>query len=298
MRERRKTLISLVLVGACLAGEVLAGARADDLRKETDGAQALLYLPTPHQARLVSLGFEQLVADWYWVKGLQYFTDPARAQNHYRNLGDILDVVVGVDPDFEYAYKFAGVSLPCDTGRLRWANTARAIGFLQRGVARFPGNWQLHFYLGFYLLNFRNDRIGAGEELAAAAKIPGSPSYLKGFATRLFSAGGDLDRALVFARTMLESATDPDERAQLERRIQDVELEGVLRRLETDSHRFKEEKGRWPSTPQELNQAYGTPPGPSGVTLVDGVAHEPPGRERMIIYEHPTEGKLGTSSND
>jgi hypothetical protein len=291
------TLASLVLIGTCLVAGVLAGARADELRKERDSAQELLYLPAPHQARLASLGFEQLVADWYWVKGLQYFTDPARAQHNYRNLGDILDVVVGVDPDFEYAYRFAGVSIPFDTGRMRFANTDRAIGFLQRGVARFPQNWQLHFNLGFYLLNFRDDRIGAGEEFAAASKIPGSPPYLKGFATRLFTAGGDLDRALVFARTMLESSTDPDERAQLHQRIQNVELEGILRRLEGDSRRFKEEKGRWPSTPQELHDAYGTPPGPPGITLVDGVAHAPPGRERMIIYEHPTDGKLETSND-
>ncbi len=109
----------------------------------------------------MSLGFEQLVADWYWVRAQQYFTEPANELNQYRNLGDFLDVIVGIDPDFEYVYKFAGIAIPYDTGRLRFANTDRAIGFLERGTKRFPNNWELRLYLGFYLLNFAG-RLGEG----------------------------------------------------------------------------------------------------------------------------------------
>ena len=79
------------------------------------------------------------------------------------------------------------ISIPYDTGRCRFANTDRAIGFLERGLAKWPDDWEMRLYLGFYLLNFRDDPAGAAEQFAIAAPIPGAPHYLKGFAARLFS---------------------------------------------------------------------------------------------------------------
>ena len=280
-----------------LAIGVWTGARVDDLTRKSylAAARELLYLPSPEQARLMSLGFEQIVADWYWVKGLQYFTDPLMAFNNYKNLGDILDVVVGVDPDFQYAYKFAGIAVPYDTGRLRWANSEHAIELLQRGVQRFPKNWELQFHLGFSLLNFRKDTAGAAEHFAAAAQVPGSPPYLKVFAARLFAASGEVDRALLFAQTMLRNTEDPGERKQIEKRIQALELEGRLRELESAARRFHQDEGRWPASSLELTAKYGLPPAPPGVTLSEGVAVVPPGAERMVVYQHAIEGEYRTA---
>jgi hypothetical protein len=279
-----------MVVGALLAIGIDAGVRADAMLKPSELAdsRALIYLPTPAQARLLSLGFQQLMADWYWVKGLQYFTDPAQEVKEYRNLGDFLEVVLGLDPDFQYAYKFAGIAIPFDTGRLRFSNTARAIDFLERGSKRFPGNWELHFYLGFYLLNFREDTAGAAEHFAAAARLPGSPEYMKLFAARLFSVSGDLERGRLFAEAMLASTTDANERAKLERRIRDIGMEGKLRQLEEAARRFHDERGRWPMNPMELSLAYNLPPLPPGVTLEDGIARAPE-VERMVVHEHPKE---------
>jgi hypothetical protein len=281
-------LAFLVLLGV----GVYAGARADLLlqRDPSSESRALIYLPTPRQARLMAVGFDQVVADWYWVQALQYFTDTSQEINRYRNLGDFLEVVVGIDPDFEYAYKFAGVSIPYDTGRFHFANTDRAIDFLERGVKRFPDNWQLHFHLGFYYLNFRDDPARAAEQFAAAARIQGSPEYLKLFAARLFSVNGDLDRARVFTETMLAGTTDPAERAQLEKRIREIDVERQLRELEAGARRFHDQWGRWP-TPTEVAVAYGLPLPSPEVKLENGVA-KAPGLERMIIHEHPTEDRV------
>lgn len=285
-------LLGLVAILALLGLGIFAGARADVLlqRDPNSASRALIYLPTPRQARLMAVGFDQVAADWYWVQALQYFTDTAQEINRYRNLGDFLEVVVGIDPDFQYAYKFAGISIPYDAGRFQFANTDRAIDFLERGVKRFPNNWELHFHLGFYYLNFRKDPPRAAEQFAVAARIPGSPDYLKLFAARLFSVSGELDRARVFAETMLAGTTDPDERAQLEKRIKEIEVERQLRQLEDGARRFHDQWGRWP-TPVEVSTAYGLPLPPPEVKLENGVA-KAPGLERMIVHEHPTEDRV------
>ena len=254
-------------------------------------ARELIYLPSPQTARLMSFGFEQLSADWYWVRALQYFVEPAQELNQYRNLGDFLEVVVGVDPDFHYAYKFAGVSIPFDTGRYRFANTDRAIDFLQRGVARWPDDWQMRLYLGFYLLNFRDDTAGAAEQFSKAAPIPGAPPYLKGFAAKLLTLSGEIDRGRVFTEQMLALTDDPDEKARLKLRLREIEAEGAMREVEAAARRFRDQEGRWPAGLGELAVLGPLPRLPPDARLEDGKVVLT-SLDRLKIYEHPKEGPV------
>ncbi|HLM57573.1 MAG TPA: hypothetical protein VK422_15765, partial [Pyrinomonadaceae bacterium] len=77
----------------------------------------------PEAARRMSLGFNGLVADWYWLRSLQYVgrkvdaykgdfaLDDMRALN-IRNLGALLDQATTLDPQFFAAYDFGAVVLP------------------------------------------------------------------------------------------------------------------------------------------------------------------------------------------
>lgn len=293
LRRNVVTAASIVVIGLLLGISYASGRFADQRAGRSDLAVAreLIYLPRPATARVMSLGFQQLVADWYWVRAQQYFTEPAQEINQYRSLGDFLDVVIGVDPDFEYVYKFGGIATPYDTGRLRYANTERAIGFLQRGVERFPQNWEMRLYLGFYLLNFRGDSAGAAEQFARAAPIPGAPQYLKRFAARLFSVSGEVERAKAFTEQMLAITQEPDERARLETRLQEIELEGRMREVEAAAAQFRTEHGRWPAGLEELAAARPLPPLPAHARLEDGTVTAPEVK-RLVVYEHPKEAPM------
>ncbi len=213
MRRNLWTALGLAAIGALLLISYSAGRFADGRadRSESLTARELIYLPTPATARLMSFGFQQLVADWYWVRGIQYFVEPAQELNQYRNLGDFMEVVVGVDPDFKYAYKFAGISIPYDVGRLHFANTDRAIDFLERGVARWPDDWQMRLYLGFYLLNFRNDPTAAAEQFAKAAPAPRRPAVLSRFRRQAASrSAARWTGPRLFTEHMLATTDDPD----------------------------------------------------------------------------------------
>lgn len=261
MRRNLWTGLGLAATAALLVVSYVAGEYADARanRSESLIARELIYLPSPGTARLMSFGFEQLAADWYWIRALQYFVEPAQELNQYRNLGDFMEVVVGVDPDFHYAYKFAGISIPYDTGRYHFANTYRAIDFLERGVKRWPDDWQMRLYLGFYLLNFKNDPAGAAEQFAAAGPIPGAPPYLKRFAAKLLTLNGEVARAKLFTEHMLATTEDPEEQGRLKKRLEEIELEGSLREVEAAAERFRTGRGRWPIGLGELAAATPLP---------------------------------------
>ena len=293
MRRKLSTAGGLLFIALLVGISYQAGRQADLRRGLRDAliARELIYLPSINTARLMSLGFEQLVADWYWVRALQYFVEPANELNRYRNLADILDVVVGVDPDFEYAYKFGGIATPYDTGRLRFANTDQAISFLERGTARFPNNWQMRLYLGFYLLNFKGDSTRAAEQFALAAPLPGAPQYLKRFAARLFSVSGDVERARTFTEQMLAITEDPAERVRLEGRLEDIELERRFREVERAAEQFRAAQGRWPVGLGELATFHPLPALPKGAELENGTLRAP-SVERLVVHEHPIEAPM------
>jgi hypothetical protein len=293
MRRNLWTAVGLLGVAALLFTSYAAGRSTDQrmARNEIEAARELIYLPSPQTARLMAFGFEQLSADWYWVRALQYFVEPAQELNEYRNLGDFLDVVVGVDPNFHYAYKFAGISIPYDTGRYTFANTDRAIDFLERGIARFPDDWQMRLYLGFYLLNFRQDTAAAAEQFSKAAPIPGAPAYLKGFAAKLLALSGEVDRGKVFTEQMLALTDDPDERDRLRMRLREIEAERGLREVEAAAQRFRDQEGRWPVGLGELAALGSLPKLPPDARLEDGKVVIP-SLARLKIYEHPKEGPV------
>ena len=194
----------------------------------------------------MSFGFEQLVADWYWVRGLQYFVEPAQELNHYRNLGDFLEVVVGVDRTSTTPTSSPASPSPSTPGRYQFANTDRAIGFLQRGVAKWPDDWQMRLYLGFYLLNFRDDPAGAAEQFSKAAPIPEPHPTSRASRRKLLTLSGDVERGRLFTEQMLAVTDNPDEKARLQQRLREIEAEGALRKVEAAARQFHDQQGRWP----------------------------------------------------
>lgn len=261
-------------------------------------ATELIYLPTPAQARILALGYREVVADYYWVRALQYFTEPSLAVVSYKNLADFLEVVVGVDPDFEYAYKFAGIAIPFDVGRGRFVNTERSTSLLERGVERFPNNWQLRFFLGFNYLNYHQQPAKAAEQFAAASKLPGAPRYLSAFTAKVFTVGGDIERAISFAETTLETAEDPEVQSLMKKRLRDLYAEKMVGRIEEGAQRFREQLGRYPFDLDELVRSGFPPPPPGFVLNADGKAQPPAEFRRMILHvPHEERGNEGSRAD-
>ncbi len=260
--------------------------------KTRGGAGFLIYLPTATQARLMSLGFVSVTADYYWVKALQYFSDPTQAHLYYKNLADFLDLVVELDPEFKYAYKFAGIAVPYNHERNQWSNTQRATTLLEKGVKRFPDEWQLRFLLGYNYLNFHNRPEDAAEQFAAAARLPGAPDYLHAFAARVFNEGGAVERAIAFAQEVLKSSSDPEIRKMMESRLQELLIEKELQRLEKEAAAFKERKGRFPANLTELMSDVWMDPAPEGFWIdANGRAHAPQYSRRLKLFENEHDGR-------
>jgi len=170
---------------ACAALVALIGyshkKTAELLKRESGGQQSDNALPSASAVRVLSLGYDQLLADWYWLAFVQYIGDgDARAKDHYAAADKYLDLIVGLDPGFIKAYWFASFIVGSEQQQ-----PERAAKFIDRGIQANPNNWFLPFIAGINQYLYAKNDVAAAKYYKMAAKFPDAPKWLGRQATIL-----------------------------------------------------------------------------------------------------------------
>ncbi len=173
-------------------------------------------LPDGHALRVLSLGFDRLLADLFWIRTLYYIGDERSQASGYPAAARLADLVTDIDPYFRTVYTVMPGAL---SGLAR--DPDAAVALLEKGVQHVE-YWRLHFYLGFNYFFWYLDFARAAEQMQAATELPGGPPYLPLLAARLHAEAGDPETAMLFIRERLAQAATPREREQLEKRYWDL----------------------------------------------------------------------------
>jgi tetratricopeptide (TPR) repeat protein len=155
---------------------------------------------TPANARRLSLGFNGLLADWYWLHALQYIgrkiqeqppnprsfsTQPQLDRIEALDpavLARMFELITHLDPRFIAAYEFAAVVLPA-------VDPDAAIAVVEQGVLANPTEWYLHQQLA-YIHWQRGDYPRAAEAFRRGARLANKP-WMASMATKMEERGGD-----------------------------------------------------------------------------------------------------------
>lgn len=236
---------------------------------------------TPEAARRMSLGFNGLVADWYWLRSLQYVGRKVAAYEerfslddlgplNVRNLGPMLDRATTLDPHFMAAYEFGAVVLPA-------IDEAAAVRLTEKGIRENPGQWRLYQYLGY--IHWQRGRFPeAAAAYGAGARVEGAPAWMRSMAAQMESGGGGRATARDIYRRMFDEAQDEQIRALAARRL--LQLESLDQRdaIRAALSDFKTRAARCPSSWREAApllraagmrlDSRGAPLDPTGVPYV------------------------------
>lgn len=230
-RVAARAAIAVVALGATLAAHARVPGAAPG---ESDPV-----VPEPEVVRVASLGFDSLLADFYWLRAVQVVgaarSNPAQHAPLIRRLSE---VVVALDPWVDHPYRFAALWLSDDPGTVHAANR-----ILERGIAYHPTDWRNRFYLSFNHFFHLGDADAAAVELERALGLPGVPVYFGRLVIRLRSEGGDLDAASTYLEQMLASAPDDWHRIEYERALLEIETERRARRIDAARERYREQNG-------------------------------------------------------
>ncbi len=202
--------------------------------------QGLGFVPDPAQVRALALGFDALVADFHWLRAVQVVGGVDRVDHdHADHLGRLIDVVTTLNPQVDHPYRFAAVWLTHDEAQVR-----ESIRLLQRAVEHHPGDWRNHFYIGFARFFYLGEFELAAEALERAVALPGAPDYLPRLVARLHAQSRDIDVAEIFLREMLRNTQDPEDRAQIQIALDEIEIEYKARHLEAARDAWRARAGR------------------------------------------------------
>ena len=280
-RTLRRDGVLLLIIGLGLTSVVGLSQWLDRHRPPITAAneEEHLYL-NGKTVKSVSLGFNGLAADWYWMRSLQYvggkflkanqniLLDDMSALN-LKLLAPLLDAATTLDPAFIEPYEYAAIVLP-------GVNVEEAIRITNKGIAANPSAWRLYQHLG-YIYWQQRDYQKSSEVYAAGGKVSGAPRWMAEMGARMLAEGGSTEAARQMYRHLYDESNDDRVREMLQRRLLQIdsfEQRDFIRRVLTD---YSSRTGRCPSWKEitaslqsrfRLDRNTGAPLDPAGTPYV------------------------------
>jgi tetratricopeptide (TPR) repeat protein len=157
------------------------------------------------------IGFNGLIADWYWISALQYLGKKAVANKggfsvdnlkplNPKQLYPMLDTATTLDPKFVAVYSYGAIILPS-------FDEEKAIKIAEKGIANNPNEWRLFQHLA-YIYWKKGDFRKAASIYDKGSQLEGAPPFMKQMSARLEAEGGSRDVARQIYQQMYDEATD------------------------------------------------------------------------------------------
>ena len=188
-----------------------------------------------------SFGFRNFLADVVWLEAVQVMGNVKMTPMDYDRLYELLYVEANFDPKFDIPYLLGGLVLGDSPDHAQ-----KALKVFERGKGQYPADWRFPFYIGYTNYFSLSETETAGKAMAEAARLPGSPAYLPGLASRMLSEAREPEAALSLLDAIVRQESDPVRRGVLERRIREVTVERDLQALERAVERYREKMGAQP----------------------------------------------------
>jgi len=203
---RAPALLAMLLAAAVPWTQARIDARLGRHRAQEE----VLYLWSGEQVRRLVPGFEDLLADVYWLRTVQYFGGQRvyAANKRFDLLLPLVDITVTLDPRLQIAYRY-GATFLAETYPIGAGQPQAAVKLLERGVRNLPHDWRLRQDLGLFHYYFLDDPQRASQILLEAAQIPGSPPFLATLAAQVLMKGGDRTTSRQVWRRIYEQGEGP-----------------------------------------------------------------------------------------
>jgi hypothetical protein len=122
--------------------------------------------------KLLSLGFDALIADVYWLALVQYVGETNIKEND--KVAEIyIREITDLDPYFVEPFYFAAFIIGSEM-----KNPVLAAQIIEKGIAANPDNWTLPFIAGVNQYLYAHNENTAARYYRMAAKLPNAPDWL------------------------------------------------------------------------------------------------------------------------
>jgi hypothetical protein len=231
---------SMALVVVLAGGTYLSTGKLSLVRENSPLPDDPLYLPNGNYLQLISLDFDGVLSDLFWIKGALYFGSHYRKKDHdYKWLAHFLDLSTEFDPYYYDVYWYGSSILP---------SVEESIRLLEKGRTYFSTDWKMTEMIGFYYHFYLKDYLAAGRYYEMASLLPGHPPYVPSLAGRFYTEAGDIDSGIRVLKNFYDTCSKKDLKEDFAKRITQLE---DIKCLEEKLSVFRKKYQR---TPRDLGE--------------------------------------------
>lgn len=197
---------------------------------------------SPSLAKAVSFGSTEFLADYYWLTLIQYYGG-GTPNGKYRKLAELFNVVTDLSPKFQQAYQTGLIILPGE------GFPDQAIQLGEKGKQSLPESWEMPYYTGLVYHIYKKDFVSAAKEFQLAATKKDAPPITQYFAGIYYKEADQRQLAYQIFKTVHETTKDDFVRERSGKQLLHLEMTFFL---EDAVAKFRQQFGRYPTSPQEL----------------------------------------------
>jgi tetratricopeptide (TPR) repeat protein len=259
------------LIAALLVVSVAVQLVRDRGWQPYEPPSGVMWIRSGPLASRLALGFDNLVADVYWIRAVVYFGGQRQDQRqpNFDQLYPLLDLVTSLDPYFRIAYRFGSIFLaekfPGGAGR-----PDLSIELLRKGLESDPGRWEYAQDIGFVYYWWLSDYAKAAEWFKRAGELPNAPNWLPPLAAVTLAEGGNRDSSRKLWTELRDNADVDWIRTNAGHRLKQLDAMDAIDELNIVTQRFTERTGRPPANWVEVARMAGwrgTPVDPGGTSF-------------------------------
>jgi len=205
----RQLVLVLALTGALTGVQRHIDAEAGAYR----ATEEVLYVESGALLKKVMVGFENVAADLYWLRTVQYFGGRRRmvTNKDYSLLEPLLRITTELDPDFRIAYTY-GATFLSEPFPMGAGLPIKGIQVIEHGIENHPDYWRFYLDKGFIYFWHLKDYQKAADVFLAGSKLPGAPYWMVTTASRALTRGGERETARMLWGIQYESAETDQQR--------------------------------------------------------------------------------------
>lgn len=237
-----KTLLLIVIICFILTGLIQLRIDRQYCGREKL-VEELMYFPSGKFIHGIACGYDELLADWVWLRAIQYYGGHRRTDMRFDYLGHILDILTDLDPKFIHAYTFGALLLTDDVG-----TPDRGLALLAKGAAQNPSAWEIPFIAGFINYVFLKNYEDACTHFVISGSISDSPDFTRRFAAFVCAKKGDIDLSIELWTTIYTTSKNKIEIETALRNIKKLTVSKLGQVLEKFFASYK----RFPTNLREL----------------------------------------------
>ena len=219
----------------------------------------ILLFGSPKLVKKMALGFDGLLADFYWMRTIQYFgnlKEAERRRERYKNLSTLLDITTTLDPYYLDAYR-AGSFFLAGEEPLGANQPEEALKLLDKGVTCYPEKWEILNDKGFIYYWYLQDFKSAGDTWLRAAEISGAPEWLSSLAAASITRGGEFELAVSLWQDRYVQSTRENEKETAKNHLISFKVAQDIWGWQALAEKYREKNGTYPATLQILAVEHG-----------------------------------------